>query len=337
MGAHAIAGGLAAELRERISPTVAEALWARAEDLTPEPATPWQGALNQQPVPGTATELVAQLAPAVIANPGDTALSVALLALLADLWPHVASEERPLLRVRFYNGLMERAAAVGTRAGLPREAVVTTAELKVWTRYMPTATGGSEGAAALQRMLTAATGQEAYHQFADHLIGGIDAATIARILGSLAVQLVDQREDPQGLLLHLVVGAVAAERLKPYCPPDQLPSLLAQLAHQIWWTAARSGLAKRSDSLTPGDLAAAIGGGNSGQARRLARTQRLDEEAWWDLLRPSLIALADRGPLATRRAIIAAWTLAARSGNRLVAPDDAGAIAAMLADGMRFA
>jgi hypothetical protein len=333
LGEQGLTVGLAAELLSRLPAPLGEGLQQAALNLTPEPATPYTGPLNQQPMPGTEKELVAQLVPAVIALAGDTGLSLALLALLADLWPHVASDERPLLRVRFLNSLNERSTSIGSKSGLPREAVVTGAELKVWNRYLPTATGGSGGAAELQRLLTATNAQAAYHLLADHLIG-TDAATIARILGTLALQIADGREDRHGVLLGLIAGAVAAERLVPLTPPEHFPTLLAQLAHQLWWAANGAELPRRRQDDTPtDDLASAITQGNASAARRRARSLRHDDQAWWTTLTPVLLGLANRDPHRFRRPVIAAWVLAIRSSNRVVAPDDAAAVVAILADG----
>lgn len=333
-GAQALAVALAADLQERVPQALADALMDSAQALTPEPATPYAGPHNQAAIPSSAADLIAQLAPVTVANPGDTGLNLGLLMVLAELWPHVSSEERPVLRVRFLNGLMERAGAVGTRAGVARESVVTTAELKVWNRYMPTSTGGGGSAAELPKLLTAGTGQEAYHQLADHLIGGMQPATLARILGTLAVRLIDSREDRHGDLLHPLVGAIAAERLAQYAPPDSFTTLLSQLAHQIWWSANRAGLAKRTGSEVPiDDLNSAIANGSAASARRKARTLHLDEAGWWSTLSPAFISLTGRDPDRVRRAIAGAWTLAARSANRVVAPDDAAGVVALLADG----
>ena len=113
LGAGAVVIARAAELHERIGGTIGTTLWELAVAQVAEQAVPYTGPLNQQPVPSDAAGLLAQLAPIVVANPSDTGLNVSLLALLADLWPHVTTDERPLLRVRFLNGLMERAGEVG--------------------------------------------------------------------------------------------------------------------------------------------------------------------------------------------------------------------------------
>jgi hypothetical protein len=332
-GEQGLTVGLAAELLALLPGALGEGLHQAALNLTPEPATPYTGPLNQQPVPGTVQELAAQLVPAVIAHAGDTGLSLALLALLADLWPHVASEERPLLRVRFLNSLCERAASVGSKSGLPREAIVTGAELTVWNRYLPTATGGG-GTGELQRLLTAGNAQAAYHLLADHLISGTHPVTIARILGTLALQIADGREDRQGILLGVIAGAVAAERLVALAPPEHYPTLLAQLAHQLWWAANGAELPRRrQDDSSADDLVAAIVAGSASAARRRARSLRHDDQAWWTTLGPVLLGLAGRDPHRVRRAVTAAWVLAVRSANRVVAPDDAAAVVAILADG----
>ena len=66
---------------------------------------------------------------------------------------------------------------------------------------------------------------------------------------------------------------------------------------------------------------------------RRARSLRYDDQAWWKTLSPVLLGLAGRDPNRVRRAVTAAWVLAVRSSNRVVAPDDAAAVVAILADG----
>ena len=332
LGTTAVVMAQAAELHERVGDPIATTLWDLALAQPPEQAALYTGPLNQQAVPGDATGLMAQLAPIVIANPSDTGLNISLLALLADLWPHVSSDERPLLRVRFLNSLMERAGEVGNRGGIPRDAVVTSAELKVWNRYMPTATGEA-ALADLPKLLSAPTAQEAYHLLADHLIGGLDGGTLARILGSLTVQIVDQRHDAEGLLLFPLAGASAAERLAAICPAESYTTLLSQLAHHIWWCVNRAALPRRTgDDIPSDDLATSILTGNAAGARKRARSLSLDEAGWWSTLAPAITGIATRGQAHWQRAVIATWTLSVRSGNRVVAPDDASAIAAILAD-----
>lgn len=334
LGPHALLHLLGAELLERIPGPLAEGLNAQLAMLPPDEAPACACVHNQAPIPVHETELLAQLAPQVIAFPGDTGLTVALLNGLAELWPFVASNERPLIRTRFYNGLMARTEAVGSREGIPREAVVTTAELKVWNRYMPTATG-DESPASLPRLLSAPTAQEAYHQLADHLIGGMDLSVLARILGSLAVEVADQRADPTGIMLHPLIGAVAAPRLAAVLSPKDYSALLAQLAHQLWWSANRAGLQRRSgDEPSSDNLAGAILSGAAGAARRRTRVMYLDEANWWNQLTPIILDLSTTTDDALRRSVAATWMLAVRSDKRVMAPDDVAAVAAMLADGV---
>lgn len=333
MGAQALATLLAADLHDHLPTTITDDLWQRSLGLTPEPATPYVGPLNQAAVSATAQDLIRELAPVLTAHPSDTGLNLALLLLLAELWPHVAGDERPLLRVRFLNGVMERAASIGSRSGVPRDAVITSAELKVWNRYMPTATG-DDPSAALQQLLTAPTAQESYHQLANHLTGGMSPVILARIIGTLALQLADQRFDPAGTLLPTVIGAVASERLARIAPPDAMATLLAQLAHQLWWQANRGDLPLRRDEGGSGeDLAAAITSGSGSTARSHARRKQLDETGWWLTLGPVACQLATHTPEQLRRTIAAMWILAARCEHHVVAPDDAAAVAALLADG----
>ncbi len=333
-GAGAVVLASAAELHERVDENLAAALWALVVAQPMESAAPYTGPFNQQPIPGDVPSLLMQLAPIIIAHPSDTGLNISLLAILADLWPHVTSDERPLLRVRFLNGLMERAANVGTRGGVAREAVVTSAELKVWNRYMPTATG-EPTLADLPRMLAAPSAQEAYHLLADHLIGGLDGGTLAHILGSLTVQIAEQRHDAEGVLLFQLAGAVAAERLAGLCPAESFTTLVSQLAHQVWWCVNLAGLPRRVGDHPPAaDLAAGIIAGNSAGVRVHARGLSLDEVGWWTALSPAITTVAARGPAQLQRAVIATWILRVRSRQRVIAPDDAAAMSAILADGV---
>lgn len=335
LGAGAVVIASAAELHERVGGMIGTTLWDLALSQEPEQAALYTGPLNQQSVPNDAVGLLSQLAPIVVANPSDTGLNISLLALLADLWPHVSTDERPLLRVRFLNSLMERAGEVGNRGAVSREAVVTSAELKVWNRYMPTATGDA-ALADLPKLLSAPSAQEAYHLLADHLIGGLDGGTLARILGSLTVQVADQRRDTNGELLLPLAGAVAAERLAASCPADSYTTLLSQLANQVWWCVNLAELPRRTaDEPAVADIAAGIIAGSAMGVRRCARSLSLDEAGWWAALAPAIAAVAARGPAQLQRAVIATWTLSVRSRNRVIAPDDAAAISAILADGMK--
>ncbi len=333
LGDHALLVMLGGDLQELLPGTLSDGLSQRLAQLPSDEAPACACVQNQAAIPAHESELLAQLAPQVVANPSDTGLNIALLAGLADLWPHVASGERPLLRTRFYNGLMARAEAVGQRDGVPREALVTAAELKVWNRYMPTATGEAS-AAELPKLLGAATAQKAYHLLTDHLIGGMDLSVLARVLGSLAVQVADQRADPTGLVLHPLIGAVAASRLVALAAPEDAAALLAQLAHQVWWSANLAGLLRRSgEEPSSESLEGAILSGAASAARRRARTLQLDDAGWWNLLTPVILGLSSGAQTAgLLRSVGAAWTLAVRSNQRLMAPDDLAAVAAILAD-----
>ena len=325
--------GMAADTAAMLPRELTEALWLAAKALPADQVAPSVGIHNQAPIPADQGTLLAQLAPLVLANPGDTGLDLALLALVTDLWPHVTNDERPLLRVRFLNGLMERAAAVGTRTGMPREAVVTSAELKVWNRYLPTVTGDGISPANAHHLLTAGTAQEAYTQFSDLFVGGMDQVAISRILGSVTLQLLNQRSDPHGHLLHPLLGTIAAERLAPLMAPELFTALLSQLAHQVWWAANLAGLELRGETdreIT--ELSQAILSGSTGSIRHLVRSQVRDNQLWWQSLAPVAKALLDGTPAQRERTVAGIWALAARSQGRIIAPDDALAIALLLSD-----
>src|SRR3954469_10402323 len=136
-GEQAIAQALMASLQDREDcPETLKQLLEHVDDLGSDMARPYQGPLNQAPLPRDQRELCVQLAPVISDHPADVGLSLASLLALAQIWPHVSTEERPLLRVRFLNGVPSRRADADSQAS--RE------QLIAWQRSLPTAIGGSE-------------------------------------------------------------------------------------------------------------------------------------------------------------------------------------------------
>jgi hypothetical protein len=152
-------------------------------------------------------------------------------------------------------------------------------------------------------------------------------SAIAHILGSLAMQVVETRRDPNGLLPSLLAGAQAAERLAPFAAPESFTVVLSQLVHQAWWCSVKAGLPERKPgTVGPADLCSAIAAGDHQTARARARELARDEQQLWT-------ALADCDAIRhVMPAAISLWALLERARDRVVAPDDAAAVAALLSD-----
>jgi hypothetical protein len=327
-GEQAIAQALMASLQDREDcPETLKQLLEHVDELGSDMARPYQGPLNQAPLPRDQRELCAQLAPVISDHPANIGLSIASLLALAQIWPHVSSEERPLLRVRFLNGLTSRRADQASQA--PRD------QLIAWQRGLPTAMGDKTPAiGSLQGLLLADSPEAAYRCFAQHLDATIDLRALARVLGALAVNVLRQFHDRVGQTLHVLLGATALERLAEWMAPDHYATLAAQLAHQLWWCRQRANLPPIRTCIDPTQLpfAEAVATGDVTLAQRAARaaSQRAQpfwEEAW-RLLAESIARRDEQWP----RALGVVGAIAWRSGREAVSPDDAAALATVFAD-----
>ncbi len=302
------------------------ALETLAKTALVETAPPYTGTWNQLPIAKDEAELAAQLAPALAEHPVDAGLGLGALAALVELWPHVSADERPLLRVRFLNGVFARHA--------PADAQATIAQLTRWSRDLPTCVGGDvPQVATLSRLLQEISPEGAFRQLAEHLDPSVDFRQLASVLGALAVHLLVRAHDHERQVSHVLLGTVAVERLAGLVPGAVMATLIAQLAHQLWWCAQRAHLAPVVaclDVVTP-PFAEAVRNGDISQAQRAARTLAHDPERFWTetwaLIAQQLYRPDAQWP--HRLAIAAAIAWRAHDG---LAPDDAAALASVLAD-----
>jgi len=307
-------------------PEALKQLLDQSDEIGTDFAHPYHGALNQAPIPTSERELCLQLAPAIGDHPANIGLSLASLAALVQLWPHVASDERPLLRVRFLNGLTTRHA--------PLESQASREQLRIWQRMLPTALDPvPPSVASLQGLLLETTPEGAYRCLAEHLDPHLDMRTLARVLGTLAIAVQRQFHDRDAVALHVLMGASALERLAPLIEPELVASLMAQLSHQLWWCRQRSQLVPIRNCIDPTSwpFRAAVASGDISTAQRAARTLSQEPQGFWQetwiLLGDSISRHDEELP----RALGVISALAWRSGRGAVSPDDAAALAACFA------
>lgn len=291
-------------------------------------APPYAHPLNQLAIPAEASGLCQQLIPALIAHPADPAAGASALWALAELWPHIGADERPLMRTRLLNTVASRRA--------PEDAVLTSLQLREWQKKVPTSYGTqAPSVASLRGILQADDPLAAYLLLAEHLGLVVDLETLCWVLGSLAVDLAQTQHDRGGRIASVLAGLVACERMARLVPAEQLVTVISQQAHQLWWLRARGGLhavrVSLDQSMSP--YGAALRSGDITLAQRSARAYagqqpaRYWEESWQavgehllDCSRdlPRIIAMLDA----------AAW----RAGDGAVSGDDAAALACMLSD-----
>lgn len=278
------------------------------------------------PLPDDAAALATQLAPAIIRNPADVGAQLAQLEALAALWPHVAAAERAPLRARLL--------ASATQRGAPSASMASSEQLRAWQRDLPTCCADeAPSVEALRALLTESSPGRAYRVLAVHLGCDLDLAALTRVLGSLAAQVLLGRRDPHGLLTHDLLGSAAAGRLVALTPPELLASLTCQLAHHLWWCRNEAGLAtvRVTVGADPLPLPVALRAGDITAAQRAARATSAAPAAFWSAVWDLVDEAAAWDDASWLRALSAATAVAWRSGEA-VPPDDAAALASVLAD-----
>jgi hypothetical protein len=328
-GEQAVAQDLMAALQEQgaCPDSLAAQLAALTDELGTDSARPYQGPINQAAIPHDGRELCAQLLPAILDQPADIGLSLACLATVVELWPFVSSQERPLVRVRFMNGLLSRRADAGSQ--------VAREQLRSWQRDLPTEMcPATPTMAGLQRLLSEVSAEGAYRCLAEHLDPRFDLRTLAHVLGTLAVAVLRQFHDRDGDVLHVLLGATGLERLCGSVDPELIATALAQLGHQLWWCRQRAHLPPIRTCIDPSQpgLRAAITSGDVTLAQRAARALSNTPSAFWTevwaLLEESLARRDEEWP----RALSVVGTILYRSGTAAISPDDAAALAAVVTD-----
>ncbi len=304
---HCLAGGMAgpalgatgANLLHGGTEIPAETLehWLEQALSAPQPPLPTaSGPAYQAPLPGSGDALTAQIAPLLIDHPGDQGWAMAQTAGAARLWPHVASSERDEFRARLLDALFANA-----NYWKDHPATLTREQLRIWNRQLPTMyLSEAHDISELARLPTAPGAKEAFLVVAAHL--GNDQAALTHILGTLAAQTAVIGDD-SGMAAHALIGTAWFHDHLPAVPPEVIATLLAQVAHQIWW-AARHPRSKATSRIT---------------AARGARESIHQPASWW--------AAIGRHPAAPgHAALIAAVALRART--RSISPEDAAALAA---------
>lgn len=307
---------------------VCTALFEACLRLPPDGAAACTHPINQQPTPEDAAGLCRQLAPVVVAHPHDPALGASALHALMRLWPHCSGAERPLLRTRLINTL-----AGGIAGGA---ASLTVLELREWQRNVHTHHGAEPPSVAnLRSILNAPDALNAYLALADHLGMAVELETLCWVLGSLAVQLLLGHHDPDCRLAALLHGLSACERLVPHAPADALVTLVSQINHRMWWLHRHGRMQAIRHSLdqTSRPYAFAVATGDITLAQRAARAEVVQGAArfWaetWRLVETHAVPV----PAVLVRVLAVVDAARARNQDGAVSVDDAGVIAATLAD-----
>ncbi|MEK7411743.1 MAG: hypothetical protein AAB263_00330 [Planctomycetota bacterium] len=296
--------------------------------LPPDQAPAYAHPANQQPVPANEAGLSAQIVPIISSLPVDPALAIGHLWALTQLWPHVAADERPLLRARLINGLAAQR--------INQSALLSPIQLRQYQRQVPTQFGEQRpSVAALRGMLDAKEPLAAYCQLAEHLGMTNELETLCWVLGSLNVQQMQSYHDRHGLLAQTLFGTTACERLAKHIPIDFLLKLISQIAHRMWWTRNRGGLQPvitSLDQIQP-PFRVAVNTGDITLAQRAARKLSAQQPAkFWDecwlLVRD--LCLQNGADLCPVLTVLDAtrW----RAGDGIPSGDDAAAVATMFAD-----
>ena len=301
----------------------------RAAELPCERTISYSGELLFAPIPLDERQLCQQLFPAIIDQPCAIGLQLACLSALVDLWPHVGSSERSVMRNRFLDGLVSQPAE-------PPDAIVTSQQLCAWQRDLPTTIGDiTPSVSSLRAMLLEPQAKGANHVLAEHLGMRADIGTLSWALGALSVQLRLQFHDPQRRILHLLLGTVACERLAPHAEPEHLLTLVAQLAHQLWWCrhlAALPPVRTCIDCALPRSLADGVASGDLTVAQRAARAAAKQPGDFWHSVWQLLEERIAHGDGSWTQALHIAVATASRTSSDAVSPDDAAALGTVFAD-----
>lgn len=290
--------------------------------LEPDQARPAHHQVLQERLSGDPALLAAQLAPVAAACHQDPGASWACLAALVRLWSHSAEDERPALRALLVSGL----SALEARGGVSPAALVQLA------RTLPTEAGDDlDPAMDLLDLAGDPDILSAYRRVARHLQRSEPLPRLVSLIGGLASQRLETATDRDGALWSVCVGASACRLLAPALPGDLLATAAAQLALQYWWGARQGGETRPSERIAgSGDLAAAVAAGERALARRTARALAQDPARFWS----TIWVLLERAPLDDGAFILRLGPLLRAASLRAggaVCPDDAAAIAALLA------
>ena len=294
---------------ERLPSSVVEVLFQRAMALPRDQGQPVSDPANQAPLPDDSQDILNQWLPVVADHPDDQGLGVVLTVGLADLWPHVAHEERGPLRAAFLAGLHARRGS-----GLARE------QLRIWNRRLGTLElNASPGPERLAGVLESPTAEAAYSRLSSHLHR--PGRQLAIMLGGLVGTACDHAGSTPERLMLLASSACLA-RVADRVPPDLLALLLAQLGHAIW----QQRPLEEAASAPARHLEDAIFSGDGPAAARAARAMAGSSPRFWAAVAPLLPRADDAGTL-LGIAAVASRSLA----HTALPPEDAAALARALA------
>ncbi len=294
---------------ERLPASVVDLCFHRSLQLPADPGQPVSDPLNQEPVPEDSQQWLVQVLPQVANLPDGCGLGLVLAVGLADLWPHVAHDERAALRAAFIAGLHERRGA-----GLSRD------QMKIWNRRLGTLElTSTPGLERLAGVLEASSAEAAYARLSAHLHR--PGRQLAVMLGGLAATTCDHGgAHPERLIL--LAAAAALARVADRIPPDLLALLLAQLGHDIWRYRAET----PDQAPAVRHLEDAIFSGDGPAAARAARAMAGSSVRFWSAIAPLLPRADDPGTLLGIAAV------ASRSqSHAALPPEDAAALAQALA------
>lgn len=329
-GPQAIALALATHLHEQPAcpPEVRDRIIDAVLAAAPDQAAPYPHPLNQQPVPDDERALCLQLAPALIAHPANPALGAAALWALTQLWPHVAADERPLLRTSLLNTLARRGEDEGAQ--------LTALQLRDWQKQVPTHFGTLQpSVTSLRGVFGAKDGLAAYLLLVEHLGSAVDLETLCWVLGTLSIGMLQHLHDPQGELAEMLLGTTACEHLVPLLPAEALVTIVSQLNHRLWWLNAcrKPRPIRQSLDTTQRPLGLAVATGDITVVQRSARVLATQQPTrFWDEMWQQIAGLLPLPDPDLRRLLIIMETAHWRAEDGAIAVKDASAIAALLGD-----
>jgi hypothetical protein len=152
-------------------------------------------------------------------------------------------------------------------------------------------------------------------------------------MGSLSVTQLQHFHDRRGLLVGLLHGAAACERLVPLVPPEVLVTIISQVAHRLWWSRHGVRLHPIFTSLDQGTRPFQVGvaSGDVTLAQRAARALASDPRRLWSETWQIAGMQLARHPGATGRILALCDAIHWRTGEGLASSDDAAALGGVLA------
>lgn len=262
---------------------------------------------------------------AVTDRPVATAIQLASLSIVVELWPHAARDERYHLQRAW---LFRHACA-----SAPQGSWATRTDLETWQRAQPTMHECDEPApGALLSLLDEKEPEAAYHQIAAYLGPNVDLAKLYNVLGSVASRSLLHRFDHGRGRQIACLATIVGGRLSQRAPADLAITLLAQLCHEIWWHHANDTRPLFAGSDDPElTLEEAIAAGDFRGAQRTARQSAHDPDRIFRLVFKQLRHFVDQNSRHWPRLVNALTIVQARRSGGTTSPDDIALLAAVTA------